>query len=255
MALSLIAALVFCIGISLGISGYGGFLIPAILASVSHLGARDAVAHGLISFIVPGIVGAVLYWRRERKPSWFVAGWLCVGTVPGVFAGRMLSGVLDQRLLGLILAVVVLLAGIGLLAQRRLRRTQPPRESRSPAVSATVVGGAGLFGGAAAVLTGVGGPLITVPLLTAFGYEVTTLIGAAILNSVLVSVLAASSLLSIVTIDPVLLLIISAVQVVGVAIGVRLQPKVGAGRLTVFIAVASIVVGIGLIVRTFAFGG
>lgn len=251
MVAILVAGLVFGIGISLGISGYGGFLVPAILISVLHMGPRDAVAHGLLSFILPGILGAYLYWRRARTPSWSITVWLCVGTVPGVLVGRALSGIVSERFLELLLAIVVLLAGVGLLMQRRLRPRRRVHQYRSSASIVSIVGGTGFLGGAASVLTGVGGPLITVPLLVAFGYEVTTLIGAAILNAVLVSVLAASSLLNVVTIQPALLITISILQLGGVAIGVWVQSKVHPERLITLISLASIVIGIGLVVKAY----
>jgi uncharacterized protein len=255
VSLILVAVLVLAIGVSLGLSGYGGFLIPALLVAVLHMGTRDAVAHGLLSFVCPGIVGAWLYWRQENRPSWYLTLLLCAGTVPGVLIGRQVSVSVANVTLQLVLGVVVLVSGLTLFLRRRpgagpaasgaVGRTAGRREL--PGRLAIVVAVAGFLGGLAAVVAGVGGPLITVPILISFGLELAPLVGAALLNSVVVSLLGAASLIGAVSIDPLALAVVTVAQLSGVPVGVWLQRRVKAARLLPIIAAASAIAGVGLV--------
>jgi uncharacterized membrane protein YfcA len=255
VSLVLIAALVLAIGVSLGLSGYGGFLIPALLVAVLHMGTRDAVAHGLLSFILPGVVGAWLYWRQVNRPSWYLTLLLCAATVPGVLVGRQVSVSVANVTLQLVLGVVVLLSGLALFLRPRSGAgpaasddARPPSgRRRLPGRLAPVVAVAGFLGGLAAVVAGVGGPLITVPFLMSFGLELAPLVGAALLNSVVVSLLGAASLIGAVSIHPLTLTVVTAAQLAGVPVGVRLQRRVMPSRLLPIIAAVSALTGAGLV--------
>lgn len=250
MDVALVAVLVLAIGVSLGISGYGGFLIPALLVAVLHMGTRDAVAHALVSFILPGMVGAYLYWRRENRPSWSLALWLCVGTVPGTLAGRAVSVSVADVVLQIVLGLVVLVAGLALLVPRRATAGGASSiGTRLPARFVPVVLLAGFLGGVAAVVAGVGGPLVTVPILMSVGVELAPLVGAALLNSVVVAAFGAVSLLTAVTIDPLVLATITTAQVAGVPLGVWLQRRVRPSLLIPVIASAAVLAGVALVWR------
>jgi len=249
MDLLLIAALVLAIGVSLGLSGYGGFLVPALLVAVLHLATRDAVATGLLSFVLPGVLGAWLYWRQENRPSWYLTLLLCLGTVPGVLVGRLVSVSVADVTLQVLLGAVVIASGLFLLLRRRPPAGPPPPGGprRLPARLVPAVLGAGFLGGLAAVVAGVGGPLVTVPILMSFGLDLAPLVGAALLNSVVVSLLGAASLLGAVHVDPLVLAVVTLAQLAGVPVGVWLQRRVRPARLVPVIAVVSAVTGVGLV--------
>ena len=254
--LALVGLLVLGIGVSLGISGLGGFLVPALLVAVLGMDSTTAVAHGLISFIVPGVIGTWIYWRKDNRPSWRVAGLLCLGTVPGLLLGRLISQTASPTALQVILALLVLGSGIALLAQqwrerRRTRQPVPPAPESVPrtAVIIPVAGSAGLLGGLATVLAGVGGPLITVPALIAVGLQVTPVVGAALLNSVFGVALGAVALAGTVRLDPVVLVVITVAQLIGVPLGARWQDRLPPGRLIPVIAVAAMITAAWLLLR------
>ncbi len=254
--LILVAVLVLGIGISLGISGLGGFLVPALLVAVLGMDSTTAVAHGLISFVVPGVIGTWLYWRKDDRPSWQVAGLLCLGTVPGLLLGRLISRTASPTVLQAILALLVLGSGIALLAQQWRTRHRPPDPRPTgqapvirPAVIIPTAASAGLFGGLATVLAGVGGPLITVPALIAIGLEVTPVVGAALLNSVFGVALGALALVGSVRLDPVVLIVITGAQLIGVPLGARWQDRLPPGRLIPVIAIAAMITAGWLLLR------
>lgn len=254
MDLAIIVVLTLGIGISLGMSGYGGFLIPAMLVGFMGMGARDSVANSLWSFVLPGVLGAILYSRKDRFRGWSLPVLLCVGTVPGTLLGRVLSVSLSETLLQIILGSVVLAAGLSLFRRRRIHAAATPSRDANALLTwrSLVVVGAGAFGGLAAVLTGVGGPLITVPILLVLGIEMNKVVGAALINSVVVSLLGAASLSNIATVNPGIVVAITIPQLVGVPIGVWLQHRMTSVRTVPIIAALSTVTGIVLIWRTFA---
>ncbi len=254
--LVLVAVLAFGIGVSLGISGLGGFLVPALLVAVLGMDSTTAVTHGLISFVVPGVIGTWLYWRKDNRPSWRVAGLLCLGTVPGLLLGRLISQTASPTALQVILALLVLGSGIALLAQqgrarRRAGQSRPTDPAASPRVAILVptAGSAGLLGGLATVLAGVGGPLITVPALIAIGLQVTPVVGAALLNSVFGVALGAVALAGTVRLDPVVLAVITGAQLIGVPLGARWQDRIPATRLIPVIAIAAMITAAWLLLR------
>lgn len=249
MSLVVLAALVLVIGVSLGATGYGGFIVPILLVVLMGLDARTAVAHGLLSFVLPGLVGAWLYWRRRNRPSWKVVGLLCLGTVPGIWLGRMISLALPDLLLQVLVAVVVGAAGASLII-RRIAKGSSPRPRNEPRQRVVIIASllAGLLAGIVSVVAGVGGPLVTVPVLLGLGLEIAPVVGAALMNSVFNVVLGAGALADLVHVDWTILVVITAAQLVGMPIGSWLHGKIG-HRLEPVIALMAIGSGCWLLVR------
>lgn len=237
--LVLVAILVLIIGVSLGATGYGGFIVPMLLVVLLEMDARTAVAHGLASFVLPGLLGAWLYWRRRNRPSWKLIGLLCLGTAPGVGLGRAASLALDDRLLTVLVALVVAAAGAWLLIRRRSPAPAygKPRAQR-PLVTGLVLA-AGVTAGMISVVAGVGGPLVTVPVLLALGLELGAVVGAALASSVFNVVLAAGALTDVVQFDWRILVVITAAQLIGIPVGAWVHGKIG-NRLEPVIAVVAV---------------
>lgn len=246
-ALALIGAAVLVIGFSLGVSGLGGFLVPALLVAILGMEPTTAVFHGLVSFLIPGVIGAWMYWRKDQRPSWRIAILLCVGTLPGLIVGRQISLAASPTVLQLILAAIVVGSAVLLLAQGRRRdreSVQPPARVAVPAA-----GSAGFLGGISTVLAGVGGPLVTVPVLAACGMALTPVIGAALLNSVFGVAMGVVLLAGTVQLQPTVLVVITAAQLIGVPIGARWQDRLDNRKLAIGIAVAAILTAGWLVLR------
>lgn len=260
MSLLLLATATLALGVCLGISGYGGFLVPPLLVWLAGFDDPSrAVAHALVAATVPSLLGAVLYRRNHRTP-WALVVALCAGTVPGVLLGRWLTGAASDVLLHLLLGAAVLAAGIALVARRGSPavaataepdaepgpEAEPPRPARHLVPTAL---GAGVLSGIAGVVVGVGGPLVTTPVLLSSGIPLSTAVGAGLANSVVVCVLGAASLLDRVSLDAAVLLATALPQLVGVLVGVRLHPRVRTSLLTRLVAALAVVVGVGFLVQ------
>lgn len=245
--IALVGALVLLIGVSVGVSGYGGFLVPILLVVALGMDPRSAVAHGLLSFILPGLVGAWLYWRKQQRPSLRIVLALCAGTVPGVLAGRLISAALSDLVLQVLVALLVAAAGLSMFLRRR-RATREPAVAVRPRRLAGAAAGAGFLAGIASVLAGVGGPLVTVPVLVAMGAELAPAVGASLLASVVNVALGAGALSGLVQVDWPVLIVITVTQLAGMPIGAWLHDRIGR-RLVPVITVMALAASAWLLVR------
>jgi len=243
--IAILLALVLAVGISLGLSGIGGFLIPPLLVAFTTLRPRDAVAAALVAFVPAGVLGTYLYGRRHPLPPRLTIA-LCAGTFPGIVAGRELSLSLAQRDLQRILAGVVAVAAVALLGFRA-PATARPRRSPAPALVAAV----GCVAAVLTVLVGVGGPLLVVPALVLLGVETSPAVAAALAASTLSAALAAAALLP----DagnmhwPVVVAI-ACLLLGGIALGVPLRSRIPAVRLPQVVGLSAAAAAVWLFVST-----
>jgi uncharacterized membrane protein YfcA len=242
VALALLALLVLAIGVSLGLSGVGGFLVAPLLVALAGVQPRDAVTGALITFVPAGLLGAVLS-RRLPVAGSGVAAALCLGTAAGVAIGREISLSLGERTLQRLLAAAVAAGGLALLAAAPRVGAEAaaggarPRPLRVPLVAAV-----GCPAGVLTVLAGVGGPLVTVPALVVLGVETQAAVGIALLASVVGAALGALALAPTAgDLDWPVLVFVLAAQLAGIAAGARLRATVPAARLTRLVAVTALV--------------
>jgi uncharacterized protein len=226
MLLTSVSALL--LGVSLGATGVGGFLIPPLLIATLGLPAPAAVTHALLSFIASGALGTYLYHRRSGI-AWTWAAALSLGCLPGAWVGYQIaiavSNVALQQLLAVGLALVallLLLSGSPIPSPVTVRYR---RLSQGPLWWA-ILGILGLCSGITGVVAGVGGPLIIVPALSLLGADARKSVGAALLTSIVVSLAGASLLLPTVEISLVLVLLLIVSQIAGMLVGVRVAVTV-----------------------------
>lgn len=245
------------VGTSLGLSGYGGFLVPPLLVLALDQSPREAVAHGLLASLLPALLGAVLYRRAGHDLDARLVALLCAGTLPGVLAGEALSRAAPPSLLRAMIGAAVLAAGVALV--RGLRRPVAPTPATTTvddipgrprsATAAPATLGAGALSGAAGVVVGVGGPLVTTPLLVAGGVALAPAVGAGLANNAVVAGVGSLALLQHVALDPLVLALAAGAQVVGVVLGVRWRPRVPAGALARTVAVVAVLTGVTFLVQ------
>lgn len=234
------------IGVALGLSGYGGFLVPPALVWLLGLDPRAAVAHALLASLLPALLGAVLY-RREHGVSGRLVLLLCLGTVPGVVLGEVVSRALPPWLLQVLIGLAVLAAGLVLL--RRVRRpvadvADGAGPARAPAPTTLAAGG---LSGAAGVVVGVGGPLVTTPLLVASGVALAPAVGAGLANNVVVAAAGSTTLLTRVDLDLAVLAVATVPQLLGVVAGVRWRSRVPTALLALVVALVAVASGVVLV--------
>ncbi|MEY9776194.1 sulfite exporter TauE/SafE family protein [Arthrobacter sp. MW3 TE3886] len=156
------------VGVVLGVVGGGGSII-AVPALVYGVGMSPAEAIPT-SLLVVGISSlAALIPRLREGINWPVVLIVGAAGIPAAWAGTALGRLLDPNILMLAFAVIMVIAGIRMLA--RTRETDgscsigPTRAFRTCAPKAV---GVGLLVGFLTGLLGVGGGFLITPALTLF---------------------------------------------------------------------------------------
>lgn len=239
-------AVAMLVGILIGAVGVGGILLIPALELLTPLSIQASMATALFTFIFTGIVGTVLFQRRGSI-DWTVTIPLCAGGAPFGFVGAWANALLDARLLGLILAVLIMSAGIYTLvgggAQRAVGFAGRPR------LRQLLLFGIGAVTGFGSGLTGVGGPALSVPMMVLLGFPALTSIAASQVIQILAALSGSVGHLMHGHIDLRLAALLTCFEVAGVWLGVRLAHASGATLLRRVVGVLSVVVGVGLLLR------
>jgi uncharacterized membrane protein YfcA len=146
---------------------------------------HQAAATSLFTFLFTGILGTWLYQRRGSI-DWRISAPVCASAVVFGFCGAALAAIIDPRPLAIIIAFVIIAAGVYIFIPQRAIAL--PRDGRAPAEHWLLasVGAASGFGSG---FSGAGGPLFSVPLMVILGYVPLT----AVATSQVLQIVAATS--------------------------------------------------------------
>ena len=162
----------FGVGVVVGLTGMGGgALMTPILVLAFGVPPLAAVSSDLAASAVMKPFGGWVHARRGTV-NWSLVRWLCLGSVPSAFCGVLLARLLPkgaqvQHAVQLALAVALVLAAAGMIANAYLGRRRPaldrPAQIRVRPVPTVLLGA---LGGLVVGLTSVGsGSLMIVVLL------------------------------------------------------------------------------------------
>lgn len=228
------------VGTLVGAVGVGGILLIPALAAFAHLDVRQAMATALFTFIFTGITGTVLF-QRKGTIEWRVAAPVCVGALVFAFAGAWANSLVGPRTLTLLLAVLIIFAGLYTLASRH-GSSKRARHGRSRADTA-LLAGIGSFAGFGSGLTGVGGPALSVPLMMLFGFPTLMSIGASQVIQIVAAVSGTIGNLRFGSIDFALAAPVTVAEMAGVFLGSRLAHTVNHALLRRIVGFVCIPVG------------
>jgi uncharacterized protein len=157
----------------------------SFLALFGGLTIHQAAATSLFTFLFTGILGTWLYQRRGSI-DWRISVPVCASALVFGFCGAALAAVIDPRPLAIIIALVIIAAGVYIFIPQRAIAL--PRDGRAPAEHWLLasVGAASGFGSG---FSGAGGPLFSVPLMVILGYVPLT----AVATSQVLQIVAATS--------------------------------------------------------------
>jgi len=246
-----LAAVSLAVGTLIGAVGVGGILLIPALNLLGGLGIHEAMATALFSFIFTGIVGTWLFQRRGSI-DWGVTVPLCAGAVLFGFLGAWANSKTNAPALSLILSSVIALAGVYTLSGHG-REGHAPFEGR-PGMRQALLTGIGAVAGFGSGLTGVGGPALSVPIMVLARFSPLIAIGASQVIQIIAAVSGTVGNVQYGSIDFRLAALVTAFEVVGVQLGVRIVHSVNARFLRRFVGVLCILVGTGLTLRVLANG-
>lgn len=241
-----LAAMAMLVGVLIGAAGVGGILLIPALNVLAHLPIQVAMGTALFTFVFTGLVGT---WSFQRRGSidWAVTWPVCIGGALFGAAGAWANARMDARALTLILAVLIVLAGFYTLGSGAGRTTACLRDHpRRQRLLLFVIGALTGFGSG---LTGVGGPVLSVPMLVLCGFAPLQAIGTSQVIQILASVSGSAGHLAHGTVDLALAAPLALIEVVGVGLGVRLAHAVEARMLRRAVGVLCVLVGAALILR------
>jgi hypothetical protein len=244
-----LAATVFVVGILTGLTGVGGILVIPALEAFAGLSVQTSMATAMCSFV---FVGAAASWLQQRRRAidWAPTLPLALAAAVGGYAGARANALVPTLVLNLGLSVVILFAGASVLHPIRGGRSfrYDRRSRRHMGFMAGIGAGVGFLSG----LTGVGGPVLSIPAMVAMGFSPLAAIAAAQVLQVAVSGLGSLGYILYGAIDFMVAGWISVIQLAGLCIGIRLAHALPAQGLRVLVSVVCLLVGGFLSLRSLA---
>ncbi len=234
------------IGILIGTVGIGGILLIPALSALAGLTLHEAMATALFTFIFTGVAGTFAFQRRGSI-DWAVTVPVCLAAAPFAFAGAWLNSRATAALLGALLAAIIIFAGIYALAN--WRGADEPALSGRPTAQRALLAAVGAIVGLGAGLAGVGGPVLSVPLMVLAGFPVLATIGTGQVIQIVAAAAGTLGNLRFGAIGIELGLALAALQIAGVLAGARLAHAMNPLRLRRLVALLCIGVGAFLLLR------
>lgn len=235
----LLAAVATAVGLFIGTVGVGGVLMVSFRALYGGLGIHQAAATSLFTFLFTGIAGTWLFQRRGSI-DWHIAAPVCGGAAAFGYAGALTAAQFDPRPLALIIALVIIAAGVYILVPPRAALVY--RDGRGWREQA-LLAGVGAASGFGSGLSGAGGPLFSVPLMVILRYVPLAAVGT---SQVLQIVAAASGSLGNLrqgAIDFRVAALVTVFELAGVMLGVRIAHAASAISLRRLAAVLCVAAG------------
>lgn len=220
-------------------------LIPALTA-FAGLPIHAAMATALFTFAFTGVTGTIMFQRRGSI-DWSITRPVLLGAVFFAFIGAWVNSLTGPGVLAILLAAVIIFAGVYTLATWR-GIPQPAFHDRKRAQGMLLLA-LGAVAGFGSGLTGVGGPALSVPLMVLFGFPALTSIGTSQVIQIVAAVSGSLANLKYGSIDFGVAATVTVLEIAGVLLGARIVHAVNADLLRKFVAVLCIVVGAGLVAR------
>lgn len=147
-------------GLLSGMFGLGGgiIIVPGLMFALK-MDQRRAHGTSLAGVLPISTASIVTYWVHDHI-NWSVTIWLAIGSVVGALVGARLLAVLPKRVLTMLFVAVLAIAGIRMFFE--IDTTGVTVVDTGSAIALVVIG---FFVGALAGMLGIGGGLITVPVM------------------------------------------------------------------------------------------
>ena len=234
-------------GVGISAVGPGGVLMTIGLFGFTSLSPSGVAGTAIVTHVGTGLVGTIAYWRSgqlQDHATRRTAMILCAATFAGIPIGTVINVHLSRDGFGLLLGAFA--AAIGVLVGYRQRRRATVERANAdgavPALRDSVTALIGIFAGAASALFGIGGPMVSVPLLVVVGMPILPALAVAQVQSVVGSGFGAIGYASQGSIDWFLAIFVADPQMIGVVAGWKLAHAIPARGLA--FALAFVLIGL-----------
>lgn len=243
-AILIIVALI--VGALIGTVGVGGILLIPALNGFAGLSTHVSMATALFSFIFTGVVGTYLYHRRGTI-NWAITIPVCAGGLVSGYFGAMANAIAPAAILNMLLAAVIIFAGLYALFPAKGGTINYEEGNKKQLIQLVCIGAVVGFGSG---LTGVGGPVLSVPIMVIVGFHPLTAIATSQVIQITAALSGSIGNMQNGLIDMQVAWWITLVELVGVGFGVRLAHAVPTGVLKKMVSGVCIVVGSFIALRT-----
>ena len=232
------------IGLLVGAVGVGGILLPSALTVTAGLAIHQSMAISLLTFVFTGLAGTLAFQRRGSI-DWALARPMAAGVAVSAWAGAWTSSLVAAPALSLILSLLIVAAGLA-----SLRGGAAP--ARVPAMRRGLLLAAGAATGFLSGLTGVGGPVLAVPLLLALGFPLLTSIGVGQVVQVAGALSGSAANLALGTVDFALAAQVGVIEIAGVLAGAALVHRIDLRLAQRCVAIVCVFTGLAFMLRSAA---
>ena len=236
----------FAVGTLIGAVGIGGILLIPALTAFAGLSIHAAMATALFTFAFTGIAGTIMFQRRGSI-DWRITRPVLFGAVFFSFVGAWVNSLTGAGALSVLLAAIIIFAGVYTLAAWR-GMPAPAFDGRWPAQRMLLLA-TGAAVGFGSGLTGVGGPVLSVPLMVLCGFPALAAIGTSQVIQIVAAVSGTLGNLRYGHIDFGIAATVTLVEILGVLLGARIAHAVNAAVLRKAVAAICIVIGCALLAR------
>jgi hypothetical protein len=234
------------IGTLIGAVGVGGFFLPPALMLLMHMDIHQGMALSLFTFIFTGAAGT-FFFHRKGSLDWTLARPVCLGAASTGFAGAWIGHHLDTASLSTVLAAVILIVGTytsGIFGQAALAMPGDARQRR------LILAAIGAVTGFCSGLAGIGGQVLSVPLMVLCGYPVLTAIGVGQALQTVGALSGSLANLHYASIDYGLAAFIDVFEIAGVLVGAFLIHRLDGVLVKRLVGGLCMVAGCGFILRS-----
>lgn len=231
------------VGFLIGAVGVGGILLIPALIGLAGLTPHQASATALFTFIFTGLLGTFLF-QRQGSIDWRQTLVVCAGAIVCSYLGAIAKAAVGDVALMRVIAMLLIMAGAYVFMPRSVIASPIDAPPRYPLLF--LIGAVAGFGSG---FSGAGGPLFSVPLMVASGFNTLLSIGTSQVLQVFSAASGSAANLRYGDIQWSLVTWVTASELVGVVAGAKLAHAVGANRLRVSTGLVCLLVGIGLLIQ------
>ncbi|MBF0527826.1 MAG: sulfite exporter TauE/SafE family protein [Deltaproteobacteria bacterium] len=236
----LLALVALIVGLLIGATGIGGILLIPAITALTGIGAHAAMATTLVTQFFSAIVGLFLH-RRLGNVDWRMAMPICLGAVLFGYLGALVNSLAKASSLNLILSLIIIFSGVYTL--RPSRRAGKFSFDKSSIAHNSLLLGIGASVGFVSGLTGVGGPVLSIPLMIIIGFSPLTSIGVS--QALQITAAGSGTIGNLLhgAIDFYLAAWISVILIFGLIVGIWIAHRCNTSQLRLTIALTCLLVG------------
>ena len=243
----LLFVLSFIIGILIGATGVGGVLLIPVLSYCSHLNIHESMGTALFSFLFTGAIATIVY-QRHGSIDWRITIPVCLGSSLTSYLGAFFNAFANANLLYAILSSIIILSSLYTMRPTPAVSLASALSSKKQTSLLLLVGcGVGFLSG----LTGIGGGLVSIPIMLTLGFPTFATIGTGQVLQGIVAIFGSVSNVHNNFVDFSLVWWITLVEVVGVFVGVKIAHKLPLALLKKSVSLFCLVLGVYMFAQIF----